>query len=56
MPSLDGPGGYCILCEDYLIYKNEKGEKRVKYPKRVGAPENRGQLIVTLTFYKAMIK
>jgi hypothetical protein len=30
------------LCEDYLIYRNLKGEKKVKYPKRVGAPTDRG--------------
>jgi splicing factor 3B subunit 3 len=42
VPGGDGPGGYCILCEDYLIYRNLKGEKKVKYPKRVGAPTDRG--------------
>ena len=49
----DGPGGVIVLCEDFLIYRNNKGiDRRVPYPKRMGAPGDRGVMIGAVAFYK----
>jgi len=48
----DGPGGYIILCEGYLIHKNIKGEKRVPYPRRVGTPSDRKIMITSYVSHK----
>ncbi len=41
-----------MLYEDFLEFKNARGAKRVQYPKRVGAPSERGALMVSHAFYK----
>ena len=42
----DGPGGVIVFCEDFLIYRSNKGaERTVPYPKRLNGPGDRGVLI-----------
>ena len=49
----DGPGGVVVLCEDFLVYRGAKGvEQRVPYPKRLGAPGDRGVLINAVAFHR----
>jgi splicing factor 3B subunit 3 len=49
----DGPGGVIILCEDFLIYRPNKGtERKVPYPKRISAPHDRGAMITAFGYHK----
>ena len=51
----DGPGGMLILCENFLIFKNAKCEKRVPYPVRVGSPSDRSSLMVSYACFKLKV-
>mgnify|MGYP000848908632 FL=1 len=42
VPSLpDGPGGLIIVCENYLMYRNNKVQKAIAIPRRHGRPTDR---------------
>jgi hypothetical protein len=37
VPNLpDGPGGLMVMCENYLLYRNNKIQKAVAIPRRRG--------------------
>jgi splicing factor 3B subunit 3 len=42
VPNLpDGPGGLMVVCENYLLYRNNKIQKAVAIPRRLGRPTDR---------------
>lgn len=48
----EGPGGFLIVCEEYIIYKGSKTDKAVVMPKRYGRPTGRKTMTINHTLYK----
>jgi len=51
--SPDGPGGFVVCCENFLIYKKIGHDERITpYPKRYEQNKNKGLMIIAYTIHK----
>lgn len=48
----DGPGGLLVVCENYMIYRNNKLQKAVAIPRRHGRPTDRETMIIAYAMHR----